>query len=141
MSIEENKLIVRKYIEEVVNTGNIDIIEKYISKDYLEIYEGKKYDLGIEGAKEHVKGVRKTYSNLHIKINFQIAENDYVATSISVTGIHNGDWMDIKPTGKTVMFTGININKVINGKIVEHGGSANLFETLLEIGAVKLVKN
>lgn len=140
MSIEENKLIVREYIEEVVNTGNIDIIEKYISKDYVEIYEGKKYELGIDGAKEHVNGVRKTYSNFHINIDFQIAEDDYVATSITVTGIHNGNWMDIKPTGKLVTFTGVNINKVINGKIVEHGGAINLFGPLLEIGAIKIVK-
>lgn len=140
MSIEENKSIVRKYIEEVLNTGNIDIIEKYISKDYMEIYEGKKYEMGIDGAIEHVKGVRKTYSNLNINIDFQIAENDYVATSITATGIHNGNWMDIKPTGKPVTFTGVNINKVVNGKIVEHGGAANLFGTLLKIGAIKIVK-
>ena len=140
MSIKENKLIVRKYIEEVINTGNIDIIEKYISKDYVEIYEGKRYELGIDGAKEHLKGVRKTYSNLHIDIDFQIAENDYVATSITMTGIHNGNWMGIKPTGKPVTFSGVNINKVVNGKIVEHGGVANLFGTLLEIGAIEIVK-
>ena len=140
MSIEENKLIVRKYIEDVANTGNTDTIEKYISEDYVEIHDGKKYELGIEGAKDHVISVRKTYSNFQINIDLQIAENDYVATLITVTGIHNGVWMDIKPTGKQVTFTGVNIDKVINGKIVEHGGAANLFGPLLEIDAIKIVK-
>jgi hypothetical protein len=47
--------------------------------------------------------------------------------------------MGIKPTGKPVVFTGVNINKVVNSKIVEHGGAANLFSPLLEIGAITAV--
>lgn len=74
MSLENNKLIVRKYIEEVINTGNIDKIENYISPDYTEIFEGKMYKLGIEGVKEHVKGVRNTYNGLHLTIEKQFAE-------------------------------------------------------------------
>ncbi len=140
MCVENNKQIVRRYIEEVVNTGNVELIDNFISEDYVEIYDGKRYLLGIVGAKEHIKGVRQTYNNLHIEIDLQIGENDYVATSITATGIHTGKWMDIKPTGKPVLFTGVNVDKVINGKIVEHGGAANLFTTLLDIGAIKIIK-
>ena len=42
-------------------------------------------------------------------------------------------------TGKQVSFTGVNIEKVENGKITEHGGAANLLVQLLEIGAIKAV--
>jgi len=139
VSLEKNKKIVRSYIEEIINSGNIGAIEKYISEDYTEIFENKKYKLGIEGAKEHIKGVRATYSNLHLTIDKQIAENDYVATCITARGIHSGEWLDIKPTGKTVSFTGVNIDKVVNEKIVEHGGATNLFSTLLNIGAIKII--
>ena len=139
MSLENNKLIVRKYIEEVINTGNIDKIENYISPDYTEIFEGKMYKLGIEGVKEHVKGVRNTYNGLHLTIEKQFAEGDWVISCITAEGIHSGEWMGIKPTGKKVTFTGVNLDKVINRKIVEHGGAANLSHTLLEIGAIKVV--
>lgn len=47
--------------------------------------------------------------------------------------------MGIKPTGKPVTFTGVNVDRVVGGKIVEHGGAANLFGPLLDIGAVKVV--
>ena len=136
MSLEENKKIIRDYIEKVINTGNIEGIDKYISEDYTEIFDGKKYPLGIEGAKEHIRGVRATYFNLHLRIDNQIAENEYVATCITATGIHNGELINIKPTGKPVTFTGVNIDKVVNGKIVEHRGATNLFSTLLNIGAI-----
>jgi predicted ester cyclase len=45
----------------------------------------------------------------------------------------------MKPTGKQVSFTGVNIEKVENGKITEHDGAANLLFQLLEIGAIKVV--
>lgn len=42
MSVEENKQIVRGYIGGVINTGNVELIDEYISKDYFKIYVGKK---------------------------------------------------------------------------------------------------
>lgn len=139
MSLESNKLIVRKYIEEVINTGNIDEIENYISPDYTEVFEGKRYKIGIDGAKEHIKGVRNTYKNLNLTIEKQIAEGDWVVSCITAKGIHKGKWMGIKPTGKKVTFTGVNIDRVVNKKIVEHGGATNLFNVFLEIGAIKII--
>ncbi len=140
MSLENNKLIVRKYIEEVINTGNVDKIGNYISPDYTEVFEGKRYEMGINGAKEHIKGVRTTYKDLHLTIEKQIAEGDWVVTCITAKGIHNDTWLGIKPTGKLVLFTGVNVDKVRDGKIVEHGGAANMLNPLLEIGAIKTVQ-
>lgn len=50
-----------------------------------------------------------------------------------------GSWLGMKPTGKDVEFTGVNVDKVVEGRIVEHGGAANMLEPLLEIGAVQVV--
>ena len=139
LSIENNKLLIREYIEKVVNTGNVNDIEKYISPDY---YEGNKPNgqiVGIKGAKQHILGVRQTYPDLHLTIEQQIAEGDWVVTRIKARGTHQGTWMGIKPTGKKVEITGVNIEKVINGRIVAHGGAANMLEPLLEIGAIKVV--
>ena len=139
MSENYNKKIIRKYIEEIVNTGNVKDIEKYISPQY---YEGNRPDgqrVGIAGAKEHILGVRQTYPDLKLEISQQIAEGDWVATCITAEGTHQGKWMGMTPTGKKVKITGVNIDKVMDGKIVEHGGAANMFEALLEIGAIKIV--
>jgi len=139
MTLEENKKIIRGYIEQVINTGNIDVIEKFVSPNYTEVHEGKKYSVGIKGAKEHIIGVRKTYPDLKLTIDRQIAEGDWVATCITAEGTHKGTWLGIKPTNKKVTFTGVNIEKIENGKIIEHGGAANLLLQLIEIGAIKIV--
>jgi predicted ester cyclase len=139
MSIDKNKLLIRRFIEEVINTGNVDEIEKFISPDYVEVHEGTRHPIGIEGAKAHILGIRQTYPDLHLTIEQQIAEGEWVATCITAHGTHKGYWLGMKPTGKAVAFTGVNINRVVNDKIVEHGGAANLFGPLLEIGAIKVL--
>ena len=52
-------------------------------------------------------------------------------------GTHEGEWIGIKPTHKRLSFTGVDIDKVIDGKIVEHGGAVNTFETLYEQHMIK----
>ena len=141
MLLEKNKLLIRRYINEVINTGDVDDIEEFIAPAYVEVHQGTRHPIGIEGAKEHIIGVRHTYPDLHLTIERQIAEGEWVATCITARGTHKGSWLGMKPTGKTVTYTGVNINKVVDGKIVEHGGAANLLEQLLEIGAIQVVGN
>jgi predicted ester cyclase len=138
--MEANKKLVKSYIENVLNTGDVSDINSFISPDYTEIYQNKRYELGIEGAKQHVLGVRETYPDINLSIEQQLSDGDWVITIYTMTGTHLGYWMEIKPTGKKIKVTGVNIDKVINGKIVEHGGAANLFESFLEIGAIEIKK-
>lgn len=135
-----NKSIVKEYIEKVLNTGETKSIEKYISKEYIEIHNGKRIKLGIEGARNHIIGVRKTYPDLKLSIENQIAEENWVATVYLMTGTQKGEWMNIKPTGKKIQVTGVNIDKIVDGKIIEHGGAANLLEPLLKINAITIAK-
>ncbi|HPG40180.1 MAG TPA: ester cyclase [bacterium] len=139
MSVEENKALIRRYIAELINTGNVDHVEEFISPDFTEVYAGKRYQVGIQGAREHVIGVRQTYPDLTLTVDQQIGEGDWVATSITARGTHQGVWLGMKPTGKTVVYTGVNVERVVDGKIVEHGGAANLLLELLEIGAIRVV--
>ena len=136
---KDNKILVRRYYEEVGNTGNIDRIEEFISEDYTEVFNGIKHQVGIEGAKAHIVGVRQTYPDLHITIERQIAEDEWVVSCITARGTHLGTWLGMKPTGKKVTITGVNVDRVVEGLIVEHGGAANMLEALLEIGTIKVI--
>ncbi|MCX6135849.1 MAG: ester cyclase [Ignavibacteriales bacterium] len=139
MSASDKKLIIREYVANVINTGNVGEIEKYVSADYTEVSEGKRYPIGPAEAKEHILGVRQTYPDLAVTVEQQIADGEYVASCITARGTHLGVWLGIKPTGKVVTYTGVNIDWVVDGRITEHGGAANLLGPLLEIGAVRVV--
>jgi predicted ester cyclase len=136
--LQHNKLLVRRYYETVVNTGNIDALTDFISPDYSEIHEGVRHALGLEGARQHVLGVRRTYPDLHLTIEQQIAEDDWVVSVVTARGTHRGVWMGMKPTNKPVEMTVVNIDRVLDGRIVEHGGAANLLDPLLKIGAIRV---
>lgn len=82
----ENKIIVRKYIEDIINTGKVQDIGNYISPNYEEVHEGVRYNIGIQGAKDHIVGVREAYPDLYLEVDRQISEGEWVATCITVKG-------------------------------------------------------
>jgi predicted ester cyclase len=135
---EKNKVLIRRYMEEVVNTGNVEDLAKFISPDYIDSHDKTGQSNGLEGAERHILEVRQTYPDLQVTIEQQIAEGDWVASRITARGTHLGSWLGMKPTGKRVEITGVNLDRVVDGRIVEHGGAANLLEPLLEIGAIQV---
>jgi predicted ester cyclase len=138
MTNEENKSLVRRYYEEIVSSGDVGRLEEFISPDYVEVYNNVTYPMGIDGAREHVLGVRTTYPDLRITVDRQIAEGDWVVSQVSARGTHEGVWLGMRPTGKVLEMTAVNVDRVVDGLIVEHGGAANMLEPLLEAGAIRV---
>lgn len=136
MNAEENKTIIRRYVEDIENTGDVTRIREFISEDYAEVYEGERYPIGIQGAIDHVLGVRRVFPDLKLTIEHQISEGDWVATVYSVTGTFTEEWLGMKPTGKPITFRGVNMNRLKDGRIIEHGGAANMLDPLLNAGVI-----
>lgn len=122
-----------KYFYEIVTSNNlIDELPKYVS-DKCTIKIGEKFiPVGIDGMKQHLIDVRKTYPDLKMTIIRQYCDNDYVISEFIAEGTHKGEWLGMKPTGKKLVFTGVDIDKLVDGKIIEHGGAMNTFDTLFE---------
>lgn len=134
---ERNKRIVRRLIEEVVNTGNVALLADLVSADCVETDGKVRIVSGVTGMAEHVRAVRATYPDLVVTIERQIAEGEWVASVITARGTHRGEWLGMSPSGKTLVFTGVNVDRIVDGKLVEHGGAANMLEPLLEAGSLK----
>ena len=83
--------------------------------------------------------MRQTYPDLQLRVEQQIAEGEWVVTRVTMRGTHRGEWLGMAPTGEAVEMCAVNVDRVVDGKIVEHGGAANLLGPLLEIGAVRVV--
>ena len=139
MITNQNKLVVRRFLEEIVNTGDVDRLAEFVAADCNESNDSTGQSRGLESMRAHVLGVRQTYADLRITVDQQIAEGEWVATRITARGTHLGEWLGISPTHKPVTITGVNLDRVVNGRIVEHGDAANMFEALMEIGAIAVV--
>ncbi|MGW8314551.1 MAG: ester cyclase [Bacteroidales bacterium] len=136
MKISNNKEIVRRFVDEIENTGDVSSIREFIAEDYSEIYEGERHQIGIQGAIDHVLGVRRVYPDIKMTIENQISEGEWVVTVYSVTGTFVNEWFGMIPTGKIITYTGVNVDRIKDGKIVEHGGAANLLDPLLKAGVI-----
>jgi predicted ester cyclase len=137
MSEAENKLLVRRFIEEIINTGDTSRLHEFIAAEFREQNDPSGRIAGIDGCREHINAVRTTYPDLHLIIEEQVAEGDLVATRLTMTGTHRGGWPPgAKPTNKPVRIAAVNIDRVREGRIVEHGGAANELAAFMAIGLI-----
>ena len=77
------------------------------------------------------------YPDYTVRILRQHWAAPYVVSECVMEGTHLGPWPGTVPTGKRLIFTGVNIDRVEGGKIVEHGGAVNTFETLWDAGMIR----
>lgn len=139
METSANKEVIRRFVEEIENTGDVSNIREFISENYEEVYDGKRYPIGVQGAINHILGVRRVHPDLKMTIENQIAEDDWVVTVYTVKGTFQEEWFGMKPNGRKITYTGVNVDRIKDGKIVEHGGAANLLDPLLKAGAIKKI--
>ncbi len=137
---EANKAIVRRYTEEVWNAGNLDVLPELMSADVVHHEATMEHQLprGLEGHKQAIRIYRAAFPDLRSVHQVEVAEGDKVAVLFQVTGTHKGELMGIPPTGRKVMFSGINIHRFADGKIVETWWAWDALGLLQQIGAIPL---
>lgn len=122
---DQNKQLMRRGIEEVWNGGNLAVVDELIASDYAGHHSGNEAS-GPQGVKQYFSGLRGAFPDIHFTIEDQIAEGDRVVTRWVARATHTGPFHGIPPTGKPGAVSGITINRVANGKVVE--GWTNLDE-------------
>jgi steroid delta-isomerase-like uncharacterized protein len=118
MSTEQNKANSRRVFDEVLNKGNLAVVDELFNADnVVHTPTGPVY--GVEGYKQFVNMYLSAYPDLQFTIEDLLAEGDKVVARWTGTGTHQGSLMGIPPTGKRVTVTGMNINRFENGKFLE----------------------
>ncbi len=120
MSAEELKAMARRYIEEVWNKGNLALIDEMFAPDYLNHSPNTGQMAGPEGLKQLIAGFRRAAPDLHLTIDDMLAEGDRVVTRWTARGTHQGELMGIPPTGRQITVSAIVIDRIVEGRIVEH---------------------
>ena len=132
MSLEENKAIVRRFIE-AYNKRNFDAFDNLLAPDYFD-HTSK---VGPEGLKQLMNMALKAFPDFHETIEDIIAEGDKVWVRIIFTGTHTGEWMGIAPTGKKVSTEMVDIFRIVNGKLVEYRDVNNNLDFLKKLGIIE----
>jgi steroid delta-isomerase-like uncharacterized protein len=139
MSAEENKAILRRYFEEAWNQGHLAVLDELVAPTYVN-HDPAVPGLppGPAGLKPIIAGFRAAFPDLQITIDDQIAEGEKVATRYTMRGINSGGFMGRPPTGRQISVGGMQIERVVDGQIVEHWRKSDDLGMMQQLGAVPM---
>ena len=117
---EGNAAISRRLFEEAWNAGNLSVIDELVATDAVGHDPSLPEEIrGPEGLKRQISVYRAAFPDVQFTIEDEIAQGDKVALRWTARGTHRGELMGLAPTGKAAKVTGITIDKIADGKVVE----------------------
>jgi steroid delta-isomerase-like uncharacterized protein len=142
MSIEDNKMLVRRQFDEIWNGAKWDTVDELFATDYVnhDPYNPNQAT-GPEGFKERVSGYRHVLHDFDLKVERQIGEGDLVETHWSLRGVHRGELEGTAPTGKSIYVDGQLLSRIVDGKFVEEWVHWDTLGLLRQIGAVPAARS
>ena len=132
MSAAENKAIVHRLFDQGFNKGNMEPASEIIAPEYIDHSPIPAPMPGPEGFAKRMAGLRAAFVQEAIFGVF-LAEDDLVAFTWTFNGVHNGPFAGIPATGKQVMLSGINVERLKDGKIIEHWSQFDLAGLMKQI--------
>lgn len=136
---EQNKMLIRRAIEEVWNQGNFAVVDELVADDYLGHSSIPAEEThGREGYKQFYTTLRQAFPDLWFTIEDQISEGDRVVSRWTAHGTHKGELQGLPPTGKQAAITGITIERVANGKVVECWTNADDLGLMRQLGVISV---
>ena len=135
MSTEDNKAIVRRLLEEGFNQKNLAVFDELYAPNFVYRLALTTIE-GVEAFKQFSITFFTAFPDLRFTIEDQLAEGDKVVTRWIASGTHRGPFQGIPPTGKQVTVTGIGINRLANGKIVENWTNFDMLGLLQQLGVI-----
>ncbi len=133
MSLEENKAIVRRFIE-AYNKQNLDLVDDLVAPDFV---DHTHQEQGLESLKQRLKMGFKAFPDWHETIEDIIAEGDKVWVRLAYAGTHKGEFMGLAPTGKKITAMNVDIYRIVNGKLAEYWSVTDNLNILRPMGLVE----
>jgi len=132
MSTKENKEACVRGLEEAYNKGNVSNLEEGIAPNY--VLHATPEVKGPEGLRQSVNMIRTAFPDIHVKVDYAVAEGDMVAVFSTMTGTFLGEVANMKPTGKKMSIKIANLNRFEGNKVVEAWQWADSLEWYRQLG-------
>ena len=136
MSTEENKSIVRRFVDEVQSKGDIDAIDELCSPEFVNHSAPPGVPSNCEGVKQVTAMFRQAFRDSYFTVEVMVAEGDKVATRKTFHGTHQGEFMGIPPTGQQVSTGLIDVVRIVDGKVVEHWSMGDNLGMMQQLGVI-----
>jgi steroid delta-isomerase-like uncharacterized protein len=133
---ETNRVVARRFGEEVWGRGDVQAAEEVLAEDFIEHNPVAGQGPGREGHKQVLKEWRSAFPDLTITVDDLLADGDLVGLRWTADATHRGELMGMPATGRRVTLTGIDILRIVDGRIVERWSEFNNTGMLQQLGAL-----
>jgi predicted ester cyclase len=133
VSTQDNKVLVQRFYEEVINQKNLAALDQFISPNAV----NHTVPAGLpQGPSQFLSMHLNAFPDIKATVEDLLADGDKVVALVSIRGTHQGAFRAISPTGKPITVMGINIFRIVHGKIAEHWGLTDRLSALQQLGVV-----
>ena len=136
MSTEENRALIRRFLEEVFNQRNVAAVDQYMAGDYVDHVLPPGVPPTREGFKQFIGPFLEAFPDFRYTVDDLIAEGDRVVARLTAQGTQQGAFMGVPATGKRATWSEIHIGRVANGQIAEHWGEIDNLGMLQQLGVI-----
>ncbi len=134
MSTEENKSIVKRWLEEVWGQGRIDAIRDLVSQDIVDHDPAPGQPCGLAGQEWVAHGFLDSVSNISLKVDNLMAQGDRVFDHWTLGATHTGNLLGMPATGKRFTIAGADEYRFSGGKVVEIWHREDMLSMLQQLG-------
>jgi steroid delta-isomerase-like uncharacterized protein len=113
--VENNKAVVRRYLETVLNGRELDRVEEFFADERI-----------VDGVRRGCFAYFQAFPDLHVGIDELVAEGDRVFCRSTMTGTHDGEYKGIPATGRHIATESAEVYTVADGKFVGYWCLANV---------------
>jgi steroid delta-isomerase-like uncharacterized protein len=138
MTGPDNKAIVRRYYDDVLNRRMVDALDQLATDDYHEHDPFPGQGDGLADFKARVRLVLTAFDPYRFTVEDVVAEGDRVAVRWTAGGTHSGEFVGIPPTGKQFTIAGIDVHGVRDGRMAEHWHVVDQLALLQQLGLVPI---
>lgn len=117
MSVTVNRAAFRRYYEEAVNKGNLDVVDELVDRDM--VFHRPNHGDGPDGMREHIASLKRAFPDFTMTAEDIVAEGDKVVGRFTITGTHGGHLGDAPATGRPFRFEGMAIVRFRDGRMVD----------------------
>jgi steroid delta-isomerase-like uncharacterized protein len=135
MSENENKQVVKRYYEEVLTHGRLDVLEAIAHADYVEHSPFPGHGQGLDGLRQRASTLRAGLKQ-QFTLELLIAEGDKVAVLWTTRGTQVGEFLGLPPSGKSYTIQGVDIHQFRDGRMAEHWDVVDMYGFLSQVGAL-----
>jgi steroid delta-isomerase-like uncharacterized protein len=134
-SIEANKQLVRRFVQEIFVDGNADAVDELVAEDFVPHTWPSTGD-GRADLKRAIERVSKSLSDPSFAIEDMIAEDDRVAVRLTAGARQTGEFMGIPPSGTSYTIGEIHIFRILDGRVTEHWHQFDQMGMMRQLGAL-----